>query len=123
MLDKRAQTILEYGVLVSVLVIALVAMNLYIKRSLEGKYRESMDSLQAGLYEPGDTVSNAPSVTHTHTKSTQCSGKEECTHIDLEGNAHTATVRVSGYPHYTGATVSLSDTEVNSTIDETTHVN
>lgn len=44
-LNKRAQSTLEYAVLISVLVAALIAMQIYIKRGYQGKLREGADSM------------------------------------------------------------------------------
>jgi predicted lysophospholipase L1 biosynthesis ABC-type transport system permease subunit len=43
--QTRAQSVLEYAVIVSVAVAALLAMNIYMKRASEGKLRESSDRL------------------------------------------------------------------------------
>jgi hypothetical protein len=43
--QTRAQSVLEYAVIVFVAVAALLAMNIYMKRASEGKLRESSDRL------------------------------------------------------------------------------
>ena len=43
--SRKAQTIIEYALLIAVVVAALVGMRVYYKRSLEGKVKESADRL------------------------------------------------------------------------------
>jgi uncharacterized protein (UPF0333 family) len=42
---KRGQSTLEYGLLIAVIVIALLAINLYLKRGVQGRMRESTDQI------------------------------------------------------------------------------
>jgi cobalamin synthase len=47
-LIHRAQSIIEYLVIVAVVISAFLAMGLYFKRSLQGKYRQAGDVLGSG---------------------------------------------------------------------------
>ena len=52
----RAQSAIEYAVLVGVLTAALVGMSIYVKRSLVGKWRTVGDTFGHGRqFEPGVT--------------------------------------------------------------------
>ena len=42
---RKAQSTLEYGVVIAVVVAALVAMQAYVKRGLQGKIKESTDQI------------------------------------------------------------------------------
>lgn len=44
-LSKRAQSTLEYAIIVAVVVGALLAMQVYIKRGIQGRVRSSTDSI------------------------------------------------------------------------------
>lgn len=44
-LGVKAQTTLEYAILIGVVVAGLIAMQMYLKRSYQGKLRESADDL------------------------------------------------------------------------------
>jgi Flp pilus assembly pilin Flp len=46
--NRKAQTILEYAVVAAVVVAALLAMQSYIKRAIQGKYREAADVFGGG---------------------------------------------------------------------------
>lgn len=60
--NKRAQSILEYAVIVGVVVAGLLAMQVYIKRGLEGKLRSSADDI-GEQYAPGNTTGSYTTVT------------------------------------------------------------
>jgi len=61
--QNRAQSVLEYAVLITCLVLALVAMQTYIRRCIQGKLRQSTEDL-GQQYEPTKTTG-----THTLTVS------------------------------------------------------
>jgi uncharacterized protein (UPF0333 family) len=44
-INKRGQSTLEYGVLIAVVVGALIAMSVYMKRGLQGRIRASTDDI------------------------------------------------------------------------------
>lgn len=43
--DERAQSTLEYAVIIAVIVGALIAMQVYIKRGIQGRFREASDQI------------------------------------------------------------------------------
>lgn len=61
-LRKRGQSTLEYAVLIVVIIAALIAMQVYLKRGVQGRMRESSDQI-GEQFSPGFTVSNR--VTNT----------------------------------------------------------
>ncbi|MBI4322873.1 MAG: hypothetical protein HY596_01210 [Candidatus Omnitrophica bacterium] len=57
MTQRGGQTAVEYAVLIVVVVAALLAMAVYAKRALTGKWREVGDTFGYGRqYEPGATA-------------------------------------------------------------------
>jgi Flp pilus assembly pilin Flp len=55
---KRGQTIFEYAVLIGVTVAALIAMQTYMKRAMQGRLRQSAEQLsEGGFYSPKATTS------------------------------------------------------------------
>ena len=55
--NKRGQSVLEYGLLITALVAALIVMAVYLRFSLQGRVRDSADVFGRGeQYEPGVTV-------------------------------------------------------------------
>jgi len=67
LIKRRAQSTLEYALIVAVVVGGLIAMQVYIKRGLQGKLKESADQL-GEQYSPGYTTGT---VTVNTTSSTQ----------------------------------------------------
>jgi len=55
---KRAQSSLEFAIVIFAVVAALLGMQVYMRRSLQGRLRSSADELSAQQYEPGKTISD-----------------------------------------------------------------
>lgn len=55
---KKAQSTLEYAIVIFAIVAALLAMQVYVRRGLQGKLRSSSDELSVQQYEPGRTTSD-----------------------------------------------------------------
>ena len=53
---ERAQTLLEYTIVLVIIVAALLTMNVYLRRGLQGRWKESVDQL-GEQYNPGQTNS------------------------------------------------------------------
>jgi len=69
--NRKAQTTLEYAVLIGVIVAGLIAMQIYLKRGWQGKLRESADNM-GSQFTPGQTrihkhIVQEPSQTHETT--------------------------------------------------------
>jgi len=59
-MGKRAQTTIEYAVLIGVIVAGLIAMQVYLRRGMQGRLKASADEMSSGaLYSPGATNSNS----------------------------------------------------------------
>ncbi len=61
-LKKNGQSTLEYAVLIVVIIAALVAMQVYLKRGVQGKLRESADQIGT-QFSPGQTTGNITTTT------------------------------------------------------------
>jgi uncharacterized protein (UPF0333 family) len=68
-LNKRAQSTLEYAVLVFVIVAALIAMQVYIKRGMQGRIRSSTDEI-GEQYSSGHTQTVSSTGRFSQTKET-----------------------------------------------------
>jgi len=55
---KKAQSTLEFSIVIFAIVAALLAMQVYIRRGLQGRMRSSVDELSVQQYEPKRTVSD-----------------------------------------------------------------
>jgi len=56
-LGRKGQSTLEYAVLIVVIIAALIAMQVYLKRGIQGKMRESADTI-GEQFSPGITQGN-----------------------------------------------------------------
>jgi len=58
MIENKSQAILGYALLIAVVVTAIIAMSVYLKRRIQGSYKKSADVFGQGeQYEPfGGTV-------------------------------------------------------------------
>ena len=55
--QRRGQSTLEYGVIIGVVVAALIAVQAYVKRGLQGKMRQATNEI-GEQYSPGNTTSS-----------------------------------------------------------------
>lgn len=54
--SDKAQSVLEYIVVIGVIAAALIVIGVYYKRAVQGKFRAAGDALSGGeLYQPGVT--------------------------------------------------------------------
>jgi len=67
LIKRRAQSTLEYALIVAVVVGALIAMQVYVKRGLQGRLKSAADDM-GEQYSPGHTTGT---ITVTTTSSTQ----------------------------------------------------
>ncbi len=78
------QTITEMAILMMVIVFALIAMQLYLKRGIQGRLRENIDSI-GGQYDPerttSDTITNQSSLSTTYTATVEADGRAVTTSI------------------------------------------
>jgi Flp pilus assembly pilin Flp len=65
---KAGQSTLEYAVLIVVIIAALIAVQVYLKRGIQGRMRQSSDQI-GEQFSPGYTTSNR--VTNTYSNSTE----------------------------------------------------
>lgn len=70
---KRGQSTLEYVILIGFVAAALIAMGVYMKRSIQGKARESSDQI-GEQYSAYHTASNYTTTTNLVQKDKQTAG-------------------------------------------------
>lgn len=54
--SRKAQSTLEYAILILIVIVALLAMQVYLKRGIQGRVRESSENI-GQAYSPGYTTS------------------------------------------------------------------
>jgi hypothetical protein len=91
---KKGQSTLEYAILIGVVVAGLIAMQVYLKRGIQGGLRESADT--AGKqFSPGHTTNEYTTTSTTSSKETVMGGvtRTEITdqQVEREGSEEVAT--------------------------------
>ncbi|MBM3250500.1 MAG: hypothetical protein FJZ09_06670 [Candidatus Omnitrophica bacterium] len=84
-MNKRAQSTLEYAILIAILVAAVIGMQVYVKRSLQGRIRNATSQVAEIGYSPAATIGNAYTSTNTF----------EYTSSDSVSDTHKRTVTTS----------------------------
>ena len=76
------QTVTEMAILMMVIVFALIASQLYLKRGMQGRLRENIDSI-GGQYDPerttSDTTTNQMSSSTTYSSTVEAGGRSVTT--------------------------------------------
>jgi len=70
---RKAQSTLEYAVLIMIIIGALVSIQTYIKRGVQGRLKSSADDV-GDQFSPGNT--NSVKTTSTHSKTQQLFGQD-----------------------------------------------
>jgi len=92
---NRAQSTLEYAILIGVIVAGLIAMQTYLKRGYQGKLRESADSM-GEQFSPGYTTYNYTTKSFTNSTDTQNS-EETRTQIHSQWQNKDGSENVSSF--------------------------
>ncbi len=90
---NKAQTTLEYAILIGVIVAGLIAMQVYLKRGYQGKLKESADSM-GQQFSPGYTTSNY-TITNTSTSTEELKDKVTTSTIGNQQSTKTGSEAVA----------------------------
>ena len=85
-LNKKGQNTLEYAVLIAVIVAALIAMQRYINRGMQGKLKASADDI-GKQFDFGRSNSNYTEASVSYTNETFLNGARNTTYVDLTTKA------------------------------------
>ncbi len=72
-MNKKGQSTLEYGILIAVVVGALIAMSVYMKRGVQGKLRSSTDDI-GEQFSPAATTSEYTITAESASKEVNTAG-------------------------------------------------
>lgn len=97
-LSRKGQSTLEYAILVLIVIVALLAMQTYMKRGLQGRMRESTDNI-GEAYSPGYTTS-AITTTSTSTGNEKITGGAAPTQRTTLTNRQDDKLGTEGIPDY-----------------------
>jgi uncharacterized protein (UPF0333 family) len=87
---KKGQSTLEYVILIGLVIAALIAMGVYMKRGVQGKLRESTDQI-GEQYDAGNTTSDYTTVSHMRQSETSTAGGGSTITIATGDNVQTKT--------------------------------
>jgi uncharacterized protein (UPF0333 family) len=91
----KAQTTLEYVILISVVVAALIGMQVYLKRGISGKLKESVDS--AGQqFSPDSSTYHYDTISETNSTETVADGITTTT-INNQATSRTGSENIGNY--------------------------
>ncbi|MBU2035742.1 MAG: class III signal peptide-containing protein [Candidatus Omnitrophica bacterium] len=91
-MNKRGQSTLEYGILIAVVVGALIAMSVYMKRGLQGRLRTSTDDI-GEQFSPAATTSSYTTTSESVSSEVNTAGVTTTT-ISKDARARTGTETV-----------------------------
>jgi hypothetical protein len=90
-MKKKSQTFQEYVILLAIVVTAFVAMQVYMKRGVQGRLKDLANQISTKQYEPEDTTSET-SVSRTGTSTeTENLGTYTVNSSDSTDTAYTST--------------------------------
>jgi len=103
---RRAQSTLEYVLIVAAVIGGIMAMQLYVKRSVQGRLKDLADEISQQAYNPGrDTISSF-AATKTYSTVEEISGNTATTYMGAAPLGETAqgTAEVSTRSGYERST-------------------
>ncbi len=83
-LNKKGQSTLEYGIIVAVVVAGLLAMQMYIKRGVQGKLRGAADDI-GEQFSPEHTTGKRVTTTSSESKDELTGGDQPTSISDTTG--------------------------------------
>ena len=89
----KGQSTLEYAVLIIIIIGALLSIQVYIKRGLQGRLKSSADDI-GDQYSDGNTNITRATATHSRTSDTFLNGTTRSTLLDVETTNATLTSNI-----------------------------
>ena len=80
---RKGQSTLEYAVLIIIIIGALLTIQVYIKRGIQGRLRSATDDI-GDQFAPGNTNYTMTTTTHSETAENSFQGRTESTLLDEE---------------------------------------
>lgn len=90
---RKGQSTLEFTILIIIIIGALLSIQVYIKRAVQGSLKSAADDISQEQFSPGGTNYTFNSTTESHTRETYRAGvqetnmiSEEITNVDMQMN-------------------------------------
>jgi cytoskeletal protein RodZ len=102
MRSRRGQSTLEYAILIVIVIGALIAIQFYIKRGVQGRFKSSTDDI-GDQFSPGNTDYNKVVTTSSRTLDTFQSGVTSTESLDADSTLTTVdSVIINAAQEYFG---------------------
>lgn len=91
---KKAQSVNEYAIVLAIVAAAIIGMQIYVKRGVQGRIRDLADQLSPAHYEDGTATSNFTTQQHGTTVQRYTNGLSETiqdSSIDARSRPETTT--------------------------------
>ena len=82
---KKGQSTLEYAVLIIIIIGALLSIQVYIKRGIQGRLKSATDDI-GDQFSPGNTKVNKIKGTNSFTNQTFIEGEQKTTLLETENS-------------------------------------
>ena len=69
--DRTAQNLTEYAIILAIIVAALLAIQLYVKRGIQGRIHDMASQISPYQYAPGEGGSSSDYITTTQQTTTE----------------------------------------------------
>ena len=96
-LMRKGQSTAEYAIVIGLVIAAAVAMQVYVKRGIQGKVRDAVDTtLQAGQYEPYYLATTSDSTRSESNTAATTDGGGVTRTIGTDSATRTGTQNIGG---------------------------
>ena len=90
----KGQSTMEYAILIMIIIGALLSIQVYIKRGVQGRLKSAADDI-GEQFSPGNTNAITTTKSHSKTKDTFLSGVTESKLLDAETTNITSNMNIS----------------------------
>jgi hypothetical protein len=116
-MKKNGQALLEYTVLITCFIAALIAMQIYIKRGFSGRLKDTADSL-GDQYDPKDTDSDFTTSLDSNVNTLTKMVPEDYSYQDNQNNTY-YLFQKEGKDDIVSRTFVVQETDINETTKQT----
>lgn len=102
MFKRKAQSTVEYAMIIAVVVGGLLLMQHYVRRGLAGRYKSSSDDL-GEQFDPSAYSADFNVTQHSYVNQTMLNGTSKTRHLDDQTSNRTGNETLDAYSNATGS--------------------
>jgi cytoskeletal protein RodZ len=91
---KKGQSTLEFTILIIIIIGALLSIQVYIKRAVQGSLKSAADDISGEQFSPGNTNYSMTTSSHSRTKETNIGGLQTTRMLDNETTNVTTNIEI-----------------------------